>query len=71
MPGYGIRATGGHLIPGLWDMHVHITDATELALPILLANGITGVRDAGGDFGLLRRLEHFRQSCPPASGFFG
>ncbi len=55
-----VDAAGGYLIPGLWDMHVHITDATELALPVLLANGITGVRDAGGDLILLRRLEHER-----------
>ena len=40
-----INATGGYLIPGLCDMHVHITDATELALPVLLANGVTGVRE--------------------------
>ncbi len=55
-----VDAAGGYLIPGLWDMHVHITDATELALPVLLANGITGVRDAGGDLALLRRLEDER-----------
>lgn len=55
-----VDAAGGYLIPGLWDMHVHITDATELALPVLLANGVTGVRDAGGDLALLRRLENER-----------
>lgn len=37
------------LIPGLWDMHVHVTDATEIALPALIAHGVTGVRDMGGD----------------------
>lgn len=40
---------GRWLIPGLWDMHVHVTDATALALPALVAHGVTGVRDAGGD----------------------
>lgn len=55
-----VDASGGYLIPGLWDMHVHITDATELALPILVSNGITGVRDMGGDLELLRRLERER-----------
>ena len=55
-------ATGKYLIPGLWDMHVHITDATELALPVLLANGVTGVRDCGGDFSLLKRMEQERSS---------
>src|SRR5688572_24734420 len=40
-----IDATGKYLIPGLWDMHVHLSPATELALPALVANGVTGVRD--------------------------
>ena len=51
-----VRVTGGtelldgrgrYLIPGLWDMHVHVDLAD---LPILVAFGITGVRDMGGDF---------------------
>lgn len=41
------------LIPGLWDMHVHLTDATASALPFLVAHGVTGVRDAGGDLDLI------------------
>ncbi|MFW6201325.1 MAG: amidohydrolase family protein [Gemmatimonadota bacterium] len=55
-----VDAADGYLMPGLWDMHVHLTDATELALPVLLANGVTGVRDAGGDIELLQRLERER-----------
>lgn len=55
-----VDGRGKYLIPGLWDMHVHITDATSLALPVLLANGITGVRDMGGDLALLRELERRR-----------
>ena len=39
-----IDATGKYLIPGLWDMHVHIT-SPEIAFPLLIANGITGVRE--------------------------
>src|SRR6202171_221308 len=42
-----IQAGGKFLIPGLWDMHVHIWDA-DLALPLFLANGVTGVRNMGG-----------------------
>lgn len=42
-----IQAAGKFLIPGLWDMHVHIWDA-DLALPLFLANGVTGVRNMGG-----------------------
>ena len=44
-----IDAGGKYLIPGLWDMHVHLSLATELALPTLIANGVLGVRDMGGD----------------------
>lgn len=43
------------LIPGLWDMHGHLTDAGEDALALLVMNGITGVRDLGGDLALLHR----------------
>jgi hypothetical protein len=46
------------LIPGLWDMHVHIACVSadpkwskEILLPLLVANGITGVRNMGGDLG--------------------
>jgi len=43
-----------YLIPGLADMHVHLTAAgepsgsREFMIPLLLANGITTVRDMGG-----------------------
>ncbi len=39
-----IDATGKFLIPGLWDMHMHIT-APQIMFPLLVANGITGVRE--------------------------
>jgi imidazolonepropionase-like amidohydrolase len=41
-----IDASGKYLIPGLWDMHVHTTDPSYFAL--LVANGVTGIRDMGG-----------------------
>lgn len=57
--GYDIKRTidgnGKYLIPGLWDMHVHFRGGDSLIqenknlLPLFLANGITTVRDAGGD----------------------
>lgn len=50
-----IDATGKFLIPGLWDMHGHLTDATESAFPLLIMNGVTGVRDMGGDLAQLDR----------------
>lgn len=44
-----INAAGKFLIPGLWDMHFHITE-TERTFPLFIANGVTGVRNMGGDF---------------------
>lgn len=41
-----IDASGYYVIPGLWDMHVHIQDQSYLSL--FLNYGITGVRDMGG-----------------------
>ena len=45
-----VDAHGQYLIPGLWDMHVHILSrpGLDLAMPLLIANGITGVRDMNG-----------------------
>lgn len=43
-------ATGQYIIPGLWDMHVHLSTQNsehEYAFPLLLDNGVTGVRDMG------------------------
>jgi hypothetical protein len=37
---------GGFLIPGLWDMHVHVQDLEDL--PLYIANGVTGVRMMSG-----------------------
>ncbi len=55
-----IDAHGKFLIPGFWDMHVHIAGlnadpawSKQVLLPLLLANGITGVRDMGGDLDVL------------------
>ncbi len=41
---------GKFLVPGLWDMHVHVLDEAlvESAFAMLLANGVTGVRDMNG-----------------------
>jgi imidazolonepropionase-like amidohydrolase len=49
---------GMYLIPGLWDMHVHVAftndaariqSTSALMLPLLIANGVTGVRDMGSN----------------------
>lgn len=46
---------GKFLIPGLWDMHVH-TDVPggRGVLALYVANGVTGVRDMGGNWDTLR-----------------
>ena len=50
-----INGRGAYLIPGLWDMHVHLVFgdwfplAQQITLPLLVANGITGVRDMGSE----------------------
>jgi hypothetical protein len=50
-----IDAHGAYLIPGLWDMHVHVHDKDEL--PLYVANGVTGIRIMSGekDTAALRR----------------
>jgi imidazolonepropionase-like amidohydrolase len=50
-----IDGAGKFVIPGLWDMHGHLTDATEAAFPLLVENGITGVRDMGGNLDQIDR----------------
>ncbi|HXH68129.1 MAG TPA: amidohydrolase family protein [Candidatus Limnocylindrales bacterium] len=56
-----IDARGKFLIPGLWDMHVHIAGISadpkwskDVILPLLTAMGVTGVRDMGGDLTVLQ-----------------
>ncbi len=39
-----IEAKGKFLIPGLWDMHMHL-GPPEIFFPLLVANGIVGVRE--------------------------
>jgi hypothetical protein len=43
-----IDGRGQFLIPGLWDCHAHLSYFKQSALPVLLANGVTSVRDMGG-----------------------
>jgi len=69
----GAKIIDGHgkfLIPGLWDMHVHIAGISadpawsqEVLLPLFVANGITGIRDMGGD---LKSLQAWRKHIEDA-----
>ena len=49
-----IDAAGKVLLPGLWDMHVHVLDQSEGALHLFA--GITTVRDLGNDPDALDRI---------------
>lgn len=56
-----VNGNGKYLIPGLWDMHVHTAGGSakpwdeRIVYPLQIANGITGVRDMGGDVELLKQ----------------
>jgi len=56
-----VDGAGKYLIPGLWDMHVHtvfgdwLPRNEKVVLPLFVANGVTGVRDMGGDLEVLKQ----------------
>jgi imidazolonepropionase-like amidohydrolase len=55
-----VNCRGLFLIPGLWDMHVHLIfgdwfpDAQDISLPLFIANGVTGVRDMGSELDIVQ-----------------
>jgi imidazolonepropionase-like amidohydrolase len=50
-----VDGTGKFLMPGLIDMHVHVSKTRSSALGLFVTNGVTTVRDMGGDYEELRR----------------
>ncbi len=50
-----VDATGKYMLPGFWDNHTHLRGGDSLIannknfLKLFIANGITTIRDAGGD----------------------
>ncbi|HKY91188.1 MAG TPA: amidohydrolase family protein [Nevskiaceae bacterium] len=56
-----VDARGKFLVPGFWDLHVHVLrdGRPEAYFPVLVAHGIVGVRDMGGrfDFARIARLK--------------
>lgn len=46
-----VNGTGRFLIPGLWDMHVHMTFSPRFT-DLYIANGVTGIRDMFSPGGL-------------------
>lgn len=55
-----VNCKGGYLIPGLWDMHVHLVfgdwfpDAKDISLPLFIASGVTSVRDMGSELDVVQ-----------------
>src|SRR5256884_4112302 len=55
-----VNCRGLFLIPGLWDMHVHLVfgdwfpGAQDISLPLFVANGVTGVRDMGSELDIVQ-----------------
>jgi imidazolonepropionase-like amidohydrolase len=45
-----INAKGKYIVPGFWDMHVHVLvdENYKWEFPLLLANGIIGIREMAG-----------------------
>ena len=50
-----IDGNGKYLIPGLWDMHAHYKWSHVDLDPLLIANGITGVREMWGNMSVMWR----------------
>ena len=50
-----IDGTGRFLVPGLIDMHTHVSKTRGSSLGLLVAHGVTTVRDMGGDHAELLR----------------
>ena len=57
-----IDAHGRFLIPGLWDMHNHALSDNRYvySFPLLIANGVTGIREMGSNIPLddVNRIRH-------------
>jgi len=49
--GVVVDGTGKYVLPGLWDMHVHLRHraAPAVMMPQYLVHGVTGVRDMAAD----------------------
>lgn len=73
-----VDARGKYVIPGLWDMHVHLW-YKQNQFPMFLAWGITGVRDMGSNLDQVKRWRgeiksgallgpHIETCGPPVDG---
>lgn len=63
-----IDGSGRYLIPGLWDMHTHAlwsSEAVRTFLPLYVANGVTGIRDMGGQLPILASVRDSMRKNDP------
>jgi imidazolonepropionase-like amidohydrolase len=63
-----VDGSNRYLLPGLFDAHVHISASPDTFAPLLLAHGVTCVRDTGADtrmiLDLRRRAADRSIDCP-------
>lgn len=55
-----MTGTGKYLMAGLWDAHVHLSfdpDIEESMLDLFMVNGITSIRDTGGQIHLVKKFK--------------
>lgn len=52
-----VDGSGRWLIPGLWDLHVHLSKTRATALPLFVRYGVLSVRDLGGEMAEVARWE--------------
>ncbi|HEX2845978.1 MAG TPA: amidohydrolase family protein [Chitinophagaceae bacterium] len=57
-----IDGSNKYLIPGLWDMHAHFYWNNDDSDPLLIANGITGVREMWGVMPRIRQIREKTQT---------
>jgi cytosine/adenosine deaminase-related metal-dependent hydrolase len=51
-----VDGTNKYLIPGLWDMHTHFCSMSSFSNPLLIANGVTGVREMFGVIDTVKKI---------------
>ncbi len=65
-----INGSGKYLIPGLFDMHIHIEQGREKSLVLYLANGVTTVRNMHGSPWHVELRQRIANNEVPGPRFF-
>src|SRR5688572_18774538 len=69
-----INGKGKYLMPGLWDMHVHVFNNSsarppnDYYLPLLVANGVCSVRDMWTKAGSMNYVRQWRKEVDAQPG---